>query len=200
MIKKITLFAFTILMFKHVSAQNQFKNPVKFKLKNDLSVIVAQNIGSGKIYSRLTVENEVKDEEKVVAKVFEDYLALKAKAFNTRQGQDVRMISNVTMAPNEVNTATGIFNFEQALGFVSLHLFDSNLAQQTFEQKEKVYTGQKSELQHLKLADFENYLSEHLKAQDIHLTIAGDISPAEAKLIVNRVFGDLTSKITVSAE
>lgn len=200
MIKKFTLLTLTFLMLQHVSAQNQFKTPVKFKLKNNLTVIVAQNIGSGKIFSRLTVENEIKEEEKTITNLLEGFLRSKANNFNLRQAPDSRTVSQVTLTATEANTATSIFNFEQALSFVSLNLLDPELAQQVYAKMDSIYDGPLSDLKSLQVADIERYLADHLKTSDIYLTIAGDISPNDAKLMANRVFGDWHPKSTTLAE
>lgn len=63
-----------------------------------------------------------------------------------------------------------------------------------------IYPGDKAMLKALRVTSIENYLTEHLRASDIYITIAGDISPAEAKLIASRVFGEWNPKVNVNAE
>src|SRR5689334_22028378 len=106
--KKISMFLFILFAGNVVFAQNNMKSPVSFKLKNGLTVIVAQNVGLGKIYSRLTMENAAANDQNIVAKVLDGYLASKAARYNqkTSERQAENDAVKVTMGFNEANTAT----------------------------------------------------------------------------------------------
>ena len=57
-IQKLSILLVALFSFNAAMAQSIMKAPVRYKLKNGVTLIVAQNVGSGKIFSRLTVENQ----------------------------------------------------------------------------------------------------------------------------------------------
>jgi len=198
--KRISLFILTFCLINTAYAQNQMKNPVRFKLKNGLTVIVAQNTGMGKIYSRLTVENEVSDAQKTIAQALETYLNYKAEQFNAKQSADNKVTSKINITYNEANTSTNIFNFEQALSYVATTLLDPAFSATAFEEMKASYTGNKTDLKAIKLTDLQSFYADHFKTADIFITIAGDITPADAKLIANRTFGTWNAETTLISE
>lgn len=198
--KRISLLLLTFCLISTTYAQNQMKNPVRFKLKNGLTVIVAQNTGLGKIYSRVTIENVVSDAQKTIAQVVESYLNYKAEQFNAKQSVDNKVTSKINMTYNEANTSTNIFNFEQALSYVATTLLDPAFSATALEEMKANYTGSKTDLKAITLTDLQSFYADHFKMADIFITIAGDISPANAKLIANRTFGNWNAETSVISE
>ena len=181
-------------------AQNQFKNPTRFKLKNDFTVIIAQNVGAGKIYARITLENEVLPKEKLAADVIGEYLASKAGQFNLRQSTESKVTSQVSMTYNEANIATSLLVFEQALSFVAENLLDPELPRLAFSTIQNLSEENRARLKILKISDLQSFHVKHFKPSAVFITIAGDISPSEAKLISSRVFVNRNSKLDSIAE
>ncbi|TCC93232.1 insulinase family protein [Pedobacter frigiditerrae] len=187
-ITKIAILFIALLSFTVASAQNSMKAPVRFKLKNGITVIVAQNNGLGKIYSRLTIENQTCG-NKVIAQVFENYLNNKATKFNDSMSATGATSSKVTFAYNEANTATNTANFEPALNYVSTLFLNPTTAKQAFDEMKSLYTGNKADLDSITAADVQDYYNKSFKASDTFITIAGDITPSDAKEIASKAFG-----------
>lgn len=83
--KKITKMMLILLAMgwtNVVVAQSKMKAPERFKLKNGLTFIIAENEGLGKIYSRITVENEISEDQKIYAQVLDAFLTKQASLFN----------------------------------------------------------------------------------------------------------------------
>lgn len=188
-ITKITVLFIALLSFNVAFAQNAMKAPVRFKLKNGITVIVAQNNGLGKIYSRLTIENQSNETQKVVAQVLENYLNNKANKFNSSMAEAGTPSSKVTFSYNEANTATNITNFEPALNYVSSIFLSPETAKQAFDEMKSLYTGNKADLDSVTVKDVQDFYNKNFKASDTFITIAGDITPSNAKEIASKAFG-----------
>ncbi|WP_316771257.1 insulinase family protein [Pedobacter frigiditerrae] len=188
-ITKIAILFIALLSFNAASAQNSMKAPVRYKLKNGITLIVAQNNGLGKIYSRLTIENQTCG-NKVIAQVFENYLNNKATKFNDSMAATGATSSKVTIAYNEANTATNIANFEPALNYVSTLFLNPTTAKQAFDEMKSLYAGNKADLDSITLEEVQNYYNKNFKASDTFITIAGDITPSDAKEIASKAFGN----------
>jgi predicted Zn-dependent peptidase len=201
MIKKVTkvVLVMIVLTWAQVTvAQNKMKAPERFKLKNGLTCIVAENSGLGKIYARITVENEISEEQKIYAQVFDAFLTNKANEFNEKQQGNGKISPHLTMVYNDVNTSSNIFSFEQTLANVSQIYFNPAIVQEVFaDLKTK---GNKEILAKITLSSLLGFHSAHFKASDIYITIAGDINPSDAKAITNRVFGDKKQDVFNTAE
>ncbi|RZL50354.1 MAG: insulinase family protein [Pedobacter sp.] len=180
----LSILLITFLAVNVALAQNNLKAPVRYKLKNGVTLIVAQNVGSGKIYSRLTVENQADDSSNIFAQLLENYMSNKAKAFNETNP------SQVTLNYNEANTATTVANFEQALNLVAESFINPEITKTLFSEMKELYTGKKADLDALTFKDFQAYYSKNFKAADTFITIAGDISPVQAKELVNKSLGN----------
>jgi predicted Zn-dependent peptidase len=178
-----------LLTFNNAFAQNNLQEPVRFKLKNGLTVIVAQNKGLGKIYSRLTIENEIAENQKNEAQVFGNFLAIKADQFNQAVVPAVNKVTTkINLSVDEANTTTNVENFEQALQFISDNLLNAEIAQQAFENIKNENTT---------LADMQSFYRNHFKASDTFITIVGDIDPASAKTAANKIFGNWKSEVAL---
>jgi len=188
-IKSFSILIITLLSINVAFAQNAMKAPVRFKLKNGVTVIVAQNNGLGKIYSRLTIENQNCESQKIVAQVLENYLNNKASKFNDSMMAVGSTSSKVTFSCNEANTATNIANFEPALNYVSSIFLNPETAKQAFDEMKSLYTGNKTDLDAVTVKDIQDFYNKNFKASDTFITIAGDITPSDAKEIASKAFG-----------
>lgn len=185
--KKLTILLITLFSFNVALAQSTMKAPVRYKLKNGITIIVAQNIGSGKIYSRLTVENQAEDNATIYAQVLENFMNKRAEKFNELSSNS--NASKITINYNEANTATTTANFEQAINFVSKSFLNQDIVKQAFDEMKDLYTGKKEDLASVTIKDLQAYYNKNFKAEDTYITIAGDITPAQAKEIVAKAFG-----------
>lgn len=180
---KIAFIILSLFTFNTAFAQNM-KAPVSFKLKNGVTVIVAQNAGMGKIYSRLTIEHPQGVPQHRAAKAFEGFLNSKANTYqnNTVDGSETPKVS---LALAEANTATNVAEFEQAFQFVSANLTNPELSKQTFDGIQE-----NAELADLTLNDVKAFYSNHFNPAHTFITIAGDIDVATAKAMVTKAFGN----------
>lgn len=178
------------LFASHAALAQRMKEPVSFKLKNGLTVIVAQHDGLGKVYSRLTIENKGAEGQKNAAQVFESYLNGKANTFNQNVSKSNTITPQVSLTVDEANTSTSIADFEHALQFVADNFVNPELSQQAFEEMRSQPKSNKTDLENVSLADIKSFYANHFKASDTFITIAGDIDVATAKTIANRAFGN----------
>lgn len=184
---KITFIILSLFTFNAAFAQSP-KAPVSFKLKNGLTVIVAQNAGMGKIYSRLTIEHPNANEQKNVAQVFESFLNKRATAFQSNTNSE-GLAPKVSLSVDEANTATNVADFQQALQFVSDHMTNTALSEQAFEHL-KAQLKDKDDLANVSLADVKAFYANHFDPAQTFITIAGDIDVSTAKAMANKAFGD----------
>lgn len=197
-IQRISILLLTLFSFSTAFAQSAMKTPVRFKLKNGLTVIVAQNAGLGKIYSRFTIENETSEAHKVAAQVLQNYLNNKATKFNENAMLlNGLPISKVTLTYNEANTATNINTFEKTLNFVSTIYTNPEITKEAFEEMKSQYTGNKEDLEAVTIKELQELYQKNFKAADSFITIAGDITPSAAKLIANKAFGSWKTEVAL---
>lgn len=196
---KISILILSLFAFNAAFAQ-RMKEPVSFKLKNGLTVIVAQNVGLGKVYSRLTIENKSTEEQRNVAQIFESFLNGKANAFNQNVDKDNTIVPQVSLTVDEANTTTNAADFGATLQFVADNILNPELSQHAFEEMKSQLKGNKADLEAITLADLKNFYAKHFKASDTFITIAGDIDPAVAKMMVNKAFGNWKPEVAVLAK
>jgi predicted Zn-dependent peptidase len=189
-VTKILILFIASLSINVAFAQNSMKAPIRYKLKNGLNIVVAQNTGLGKIYSRLTIENEAKESNSILAQILETYLNNKANSFNELMAGNDNNISKITMSLKEANTATNVANFEQALNYIANTFLNLEITSQSFSEIKDLYTGNKADLGSITLKNLQDYYSKNYSASDAFITIAGDINPSYAKEITAKAFGN----------
>ncbi|RZL42012.1 MAG: insulinase family protein [Pedobacter sp.] len=178
---KITTLLITFLSLNVAMAQQNMKVPVKFKLKNGVTLIVAPNQGMGKIYSRLTVENDEINANTEESTFLNNLLQQKADTFNKIAYPLNGEVSPVSLQVAEANTATRTNDFEEALTFAVNAMFNPNITQDAVDN---------AAIKNLNVEQLKSYHKNTVKQSDTFLTIAGDISVADAKMMVNKIFGN----------
>lgn len=186
---KISILILSLFAFNAAFAQ-RMKEPVSFKLKNGITVIVAQNVGLGKVYSRLTIENKSTEEQRNVAQIFESFLNGKASVYNQNVDKQNSVVPQVSLSVDEANTTTNVADFGHALQFVADNILNPELSLQAFEDMKAQLKGNKADQEAITLADVKSFYAKHFKAGDTFITIAGDIDPTAAKAMVNKAFGN----------
>ncbi len=152
------------------------------------------------IYARLTVENSTSETETTVAQLFESYFNNKAAKFNEKMANTAERIevAKVTMSFKELNMASDVVNFEQALNYTSLAYTNSKITKSTFDEMKALYNGDVKDLDKVSLTDVQNFSQKNYNPNDSFLTIAGDIIPSLAKSIANKAFGNWNHETSVS--
>ncbi|RZL28844.1 MAG: insulinase family protein [Pedobacter sp.] len=188
-IQKLSILLVALFSFNAAIAQSTMKAPVRYKLKNGVTLIVAQNVGSGKIFSRLTVENQAQENETLYAQILENYMNKRAEKFNEFLTATTSS-SKITMNYNEGNTATNVANFEDAFNFVSKSFLNQDIAKQAFDEMKDLYAGKQDDLKSVTMKDLQAYYNKNFKAEDTYITIAGDITPSQAREIAAKAFSN----------
>lgn len=188
-IQKLSILLVALFSFNAAIAQSTMKAPVRYKLKNGVTLIVAQNVGSGKIFSRLTVENQAQENETLYAQILENYMNKRAEKFNEFLTATTSS-SKITMNYNEGNTATNVANFEDAFNFVSKSFLNQDIAKQAFDEMKDLYAGKQDDLKSVTMKDLHAYYNKNFKAEDTYITIAGDITPSQAREIAAKAFAN----------
>lgn len=188
-IQKLSILLVALFSFNAAIAQSTMKAPVRYKLKNGVTLIVAQNVGSGKIFSRLTVENQAQENETLYAQILENYMNKRAEKFNEFLTATTSS-SKITMNYNEGNTATNVANFEDAFNFVSKSFLNQDIAKQAFDEMKDLYAGKQDDLKSVTMKDLQAYYNKNFKAEDTYITIAGDITPSQAREIAAKAFAN----------
>ena len=136
--KNLLFIIIGLFTFSNIQAQGIMKDPVSFKLKNGVEVIVAENAGMGKVLASVKIEGAQMD--------------VKNGADN---GEDFG--PKVNYNADEVNVAADMADFEKAFLTMAATL------------KSAVNAG---------------------NSTPSYITIAGDITLAQAKALVKKAFGE----------
>lgn len=190
-IKNILTIAITVLTVQIANAQSSMmKEPVSFKLKNGLTVIVAENKNVTKVHSSLT-SDLVNDKQAGVQHILTAML-------NHATGN-----SGINYNENGANLMASTTDFGDALIVLSASIQDPTLNQATFETakstviasvkaKNRYYPAHVTEasLAQLTLNDVKTFYDNNVTPGKAYLTIAGNISVAEAKSLAEQSFAN----------
>lgn len=172
------------------------KSPVSYKLKNGMTVIVAENSGTQKVFSLLSFEgtNRYVAENAAVQELLNTIL--------TQQLPEVNEALSFT--DKGINLASTTEGFEDALSAMSAYVVAPDFNEQVLAQakaeifahisaQDKYYPKSvtKSSIQSLKLNDVKAYYNEIIKPETAYLTVAGNIKPASIKSYAKKGFNHL---------
>ena len=142
--KNLLFIIIGLFTFSNIQAQGIMKDPVSFKLKNGVEVIVAENNGMGKILASVKMEG--------------GKLASNTNVAITDNGKDFR--PKVSFGTDEANVAADTEDFENAF----------------LATAEALKSATRN---HGNLIPARTYI-----------TIAGDITLAQAKVLAKKAFGE----------
>ncbi|ETZ23873.1 pitrilysin family protein [Pedobacter sp. V48] len=191
-IKNFIIVMISALSIQTASAQSSpMKEPISFKLKNGLTVIVAQNENSNKIYAGFTADEEPYESIKPGARdVFNSMMNFSDKG------------GNINANTLDFNNALTLFSKTVKEPVLNQDAFETAIAKviASVNDKDQYYpeTVTETSLKALTLADIKAYYSRNIKPSNTYLTIAGDITVAEAKSLTKKSFGDWTSPASKS--
>jgi predicted Zn-dependent peptidase len=190
-IKTIALSTIAVAAMFTTKAQT-FKEPVGYKLKNGMNIIISENDRSPKAFSSFTLD---------------------AKAFNTKKdgvvellnailNENVNKNANISFKDNSGKLATASADFEKDLTEMASLIQNATIDQKTFNTaKAKLMTSIKlqdydydqtvneNSINALTLADVKNFYSQ-ISPEKTFLTIAGDIELNTAKASAKKAFGN----------
>jgi predicted Zn-dependent peptidase len=195
MLKTITTAVVLLIGTSSGFAQSSvMKDPVSYKLKNGMTVIIAENEATPKVFANLSFEPAA------------GYAAEKAtlqEVVNTLLNQQlVALGAGLSYSEKGVNLATTSANFETAIqsmfACINAPAFDQDalvkakatvMAHLTAQDKYFPSTVNKTSLAKLSLAEVNAYYQELNNPAHTFLTIAGNITPAIAKSFTKKAMG-----------
>ncbi|TKC05067.1 peptidase M16 family protein [Pedobacter frigoris] len=185
----------TILYSQFVNAQSgHMKDPVSFKLKNGLTVVVAENNEAAKVFSSFTYEADLIDQiNKTGAK------EILTAMLNSTAASQANQVSFTEKGGN-INAVTS--DFEMALQALSVSVQEPMMEQELFDKyktelihsvkaRDRFYpeTFTEETLAGLTLNDVKTLYDAMSIPSKSYLTIAGNITTGQAKILAKKAFG-----------
>ncbi len=190
-IKTIALSTVAILSVYSAKAQT-FKEPVGYKLKNGMNIIISENDKSPKAYSSFTLD----------AKAFSDKKDGVVELLNAVLNENVSKNANISFKDNSGKLATASADLEKDLTEMAVLIQNATIDQKTFNiAKAKLITSLKAHdydydqsvnetsINALTLADLKSFYSQ-ISPEKTFLTIAGDVALSDAKSSAKKAFGN----------
>lgn len=171
-----------VFAFNNIQAQGTMKDPVSFKLKNGIEVVVAENSGMGKVFASVKIEGEPVSTNAALSDVLTNLLTEgaihKSKVAFANNGKDIAPKVNINA--EEGNVAADAEDFENAF------LVLSSILQKPEMDKEAVDKANKNAEHSISLAELKTFYNQQIKPSRTYITIAGDITLAEAKALTKK--------------
>jgi predicted Zn-dependent peptidase len=196
--KTKNLFVASVFMIigtiSYVNAQSAaFHDPISFKLKNGMNIIIAENTRTPKVYSNFSIENA----EAWKSAPIEELLLTEMLNKTATESQ-----AGISFSEKGGNLATSIAGFENSLELLSETVKNANLGIELFSMAKstlkeslkkhlKYYSDNVNEstIETVSLNDVMEFYAHYYQPSKATLTIAGNITPAEAKILVKKAFG-----------
>jgi len=198
--KTIAFSALSILSVYTVKAQT-FKEPVGYKLKNGMNIIISENDRSPKAYSSFTLD----------ATAFKDKKDGVVELLNAVLNENVSKNSNISFNDNSGKLATSNTDLDKDLSAMAALVQNATIDQKTFNTaKAKLLTSLKLQdydydqtvneksVNALTLADVQDFYSQ-ITPEKTFLTIAGDVELSTAKTAAKKAFGNWTKQTAYTA-
>lgn len=191
-IKTIFLSSLIFLLAKTSNAQNGMKEPVAFKLKNGMQIIVSENERSPKAYSNFTLDATAfegkKDgiEELLNAVLNEGAVKNANISFNDKSGKlttsNAELSQDLTAMANLIQHAV----IDQKTFSSAKTKLLSSLKSKSYDFDSKV---NETSINALTLADVRDFYNQ-ISPANTYLTVAGNIELDAAKNAVKKAFGN----------
>jgi predicted Zn-dependent peptidase len=185
-IKKVLIMMIGVFAFGNIEAQVTMKDPVSFKLKNGIEVVVAENIGMGKVFASVKIEGEDLDSNGAVSGVLTNILtegtSVRSKAVFA--GSQKEIAPKISVTADEANVAADADDFENAFLVVASALQETVIDQIILDQVNKTTK------QAVSLAEVTTFYNKQITPSRTYITIAGNISLAQAKALAKKAFGE----------
>lgn len=191
-IKTTLLTSLILLSFLNSNAQNGLKEPVTFKLKNGMTIIVSENSRSEKAFSSFTLD----------AKAFQNKKDGVVELLNAVLNEGVQKNDHISFKDNSGKLATTAVDFDAELTAFASNIENAQIDQKTFNvAKAKLIASLKlqdydydqtvteNSINALSLADVQDFYNEITPAKT-YLTIAGDVNINDAKNSAKKAFGN----------
>jgi predicted Zn-dependent peptidase len=189
--KKILFTAVTVLTVYSVQAQNPLKEPIGYKLKNGMNIVISENNQSPKAYSSFTLDG----------RAFKDKKDGVIELLNAILNEGLEKNENISFKDNGGKLAVVNADFDKELQVmagliqnakINEVIFNAAKAKLTASLKAQDYdydqTLNENSIRALSLEDVKNFYSQITPA-NTYLTIAGNIRLEEAKVSAKKAFG-----------
>ena len=187
---KTILLATTGLLASLTASAQTFKEPVAFKLKNEMNIIVSENNRSAKAYASFTLD----------AKQFQDKKDGVVELLNAVLNENAAKNSNTSFKDNSGKLATENASFDKDLTAMAKLIKNATIDQKTFDAaKARLLTSlmaqdydydqtvNEKSINALTLADVSGFYAQ-ISPEKTYLTIAGDINLSAAKASAEKAF------------
>lgn len=194
--KKLFIIMIGVLAFQYAQAQGTMKDPVSFRLKNGINVVIAENAGMGKVYASIKIEGEPVQEgnkagvHTILGNLLNDNAINKNKAAFENNGKEV--LPKMSINSSEGNLAADAADFENAFLVLSDALENPVLDERAL----RTYT--ESDNDNITLEEVTNLYNKHITPSRTYITIAGDITVPAAKALIKKTFGEWKENNPVS--
>lgn len=186
-LKKVLILAIGIFAFQNTQAQGVMKDPVSFTLKNGINVVVAENSGMGKVFAGIKIEGEaVKGASlKGITAVLGKMLNENANHNNTAafENSGKLKLPKVSLGAEEGNLAADAEDFAGAFMAMSASLQEPVLDEQALDHA-------KENNEPVSLDQVKAFYDQQVRPSRVYITIAGDITVSEARVLTKKAFGD----------
>ncbi|MCZ4245305.1 insulinase family protein [Pedobacter punctiformis] len=196
-LKKILFTTIIILSVYSSQAQISFKEPVSYKLKNGMNIIISENNQSAKAFSNFTLDTRnLKNRKDGVIELL-----------MTMIGEGTGKNNNISFKDRTGNISTITANFDEELQNMAAAIQNISFSQNTFNTaKAKLMLSLKAQdydydqtvnensIMALSLADVTDFYNQ-ITPSNFYLTVAGDVHTDEAKTSVKKAFGNWNKKI-----
>lgn len=195
---KNTLTAIALLVsvqFSHAQS-SAMKAPISYQLKNGVTVIVAENLGTQKVYATLSFEstNKYVAEKAAVKELVNTILTQQLPAVNEALSftdKGINLSSNTDQYENALTAmsayiAAPAFN-EQALTKAKAEILAHINAQDKYYPESITITS----VQNLKVSDVNAYYNEIVNPATTYLTVVGNVKPAMIKVYAKKELNNL---------
>jgi len=190
-IKKVFIVALSLLCIYTAKAQS-FKEPVGYKLKNGMNIIISENDRSPKAYSSFTLDSKAFGHKKDGV----------VELLNAVLNENINKNSNISFKDNSGKLATLNADLDKDLAAMASVIQHASFDQKTFNTaKAKLIASLKlqdydydqtvneNSINALTLADVKNFYSQ-ISPEKTFLTIAGAIELNTAKASAKKAFGN----------
>ncbi|MNR21297.1 Peptidase M16 inactive domain protein [compost metagenome] len=175
-----------VFAFNSIQAQVTMKDPVSFKLKNGIEVVVAENSGMGKVFASVKIEGEPISTNTAVSEVLTNLLTEgaihKSKVAFANNGKDIAPKVNITA--EEGNVAADAEDFENAF------LVLTSTLQKPEINKEALEKANQNAAYSISVDELKTFYNQQIKPSRTYITIAGDITVAQAKALTKKAFAE----------
>lgn len=191
-IKTTLLTSLILFSFLNSNAQNGFKEPITFKLKNGMTIIVSENSRSEKAFSSFTLD----------AQSFQNKKDGVVELLNAVLNEGVQKNDHISFKDNSGKLAVTPIDFDAELTTFASNIENAQIDQKIFNvAKAKLVASLKLQdydydqsvteesINALSLSDVQDFYNE-ITPDKTYLTIAGDVNVNDAKNSAKKAFGN----------